>query len=83
MSTENEKMRQQLVALETDDLQQRYMELMSENEDLVLQKLEALQGRSSLEKQVSDMNLRIASLNAQLVQARVEDGVLQEVSQVR
>jgi hypothetical protein len=59
------------------------MELMSENEELVRQKVQALQGRSSLEKQVSEMNLRIASLNAELVQARVEDGVLQEVSQVR
>ena len=56
---------------------------MSENEELVRQKVQALQGRSSLEKQVSEMNLRIASLNAELVQARVEDGVLQEVSQVR
>jgi len=76
-------LRQQVEALECADLQQRYMELMSENEELVRQKVQALQGRSSLEKQVSEMNLRIASLNAELVQARVEDGVLQEVSQVR
>jgi hypothetical protein len=82
LRAQNMKMAQQIVALESEDLQQQYMDLMSENEELVRQKLEALHGQSSLEVRVSEMVVKNASLSAELVQARVEQGVLQEVSQV-
>lgn len=82
LRAQNMKMAQQIVALESEDLQQQYMDLMSENEELVRQKLEALQGQSSLEVRVGEMVVKNASLSAELVQARVEQGVLHEVSQV-